>query len=299
MKNILIVGGTGFLGTALSKYLLQSGYSIKILTRRSTEDFHVQWDGKNLGDWIEQLKWADVIINLSGRSVDCRYTPGNKQQIRYSRIETTHLLAKAMRLSSHPPTTWLNASSATIYMHAETIPQNEISGILGDDFSMNVCKDWEQAFFNFDSKTVRQVALRTSIVLGNEGGAFPKFKLITRLGFGGKIGRGNQMVSWLHIEDFCNMIDFIINNKTIHGPVNLTSPGPLQQSDFQKILRAKLNVPIGIDLSTAILELGAIIGRTETELLLKSRYVIPHKLLRSGYTFLYPDLHSALATLVP
>lgn len=296
--KILIAAGTGFLGKSLEVYFTEKGHEVMILSRSPLRSNEYRWDGKSLGEWKDLLESTDVLINLAGKSVDCRYTDKNKQEIYDSRINSTKILQKAVDQCSHKPKVWLNASSATIYIHSETHLNTEENGIIGDDFSMNICKSWEKEFFKKETENVRKVALRTSIVLGNNGGAFPKLKMITRLGLGGKQGRGNQMVSWIHIEDFCSAIEFIIENGIIAGPLNVTSPQPLPNEVFMKKLRKAMRIPLGLNASVWQLELISLLLRTETELLLKSRNVYPQKLMESGFKFLYPDAERVFGDLV-
>jgi len=295
--NILIAGGSGFLGQELSLYFKNNGHNLKVLSRNPKHENELFWDGKTVGKWTTALEAADVLINLSGKSVDCRYTEQNKKEILQSRIESTTALVQAMQKVGNPPVLFINASSATIYVHAEETPQTERNGIVGDDFSMNVCKKWEHVFFETELIKTRQVSIRTSIVLSNAGGAFPKLKTITKLGLGGTQGKGNQKVSWIHIEDFCRAMEFVITNQHIEGAVNVTSPNPITNFSFMKILRKKLNALFGIPTPVFLLELGSWLIRTESELLLKSRWVIPERLINNGFQFKYPKLSLALGNL--
>lgn len=296
MKKIIIAGGTGFLGVALRKHFEKQGIVVITLSRKRTLNT-TYWNGKDLADWKSHLEEADVLINLAGKSVDCRYSPANKQAILSSRIDSTRVLNEAVAQCKTPPKVFLNASSATIYVHSETQWNTEENGVIGDDFSMNIAKSWEQEFFSTQPDGVRKVALRTSIVLGNDGGALPKMKIITKLGMGGKQGRGNQFVSWIHITDFCSALDFVIHGE-LSGPVNITAPQPLRNKVFTTQLRISMNIPFGISQPTWLLELGAAIIGTETELLLKSRNVYPQRLVDAGFTFNYPTVERCLADLI-
>ncbi len=297
MKKITIAGGTGFLGKALENFFYQKGYQISILTRSPKKENHFKWDAKNIGDWISEIETSDVLINLTGKCVDCRYTEKNKREIINSRVESTRILNKAIQQIKSPPAVFLNASSGTIYVHAETQKMTEDNGIIGDDFSMNVCKAWEKEFFSVQQNAVRKVALRTSIVLGKNGGAFPKLKMITRLGLGGHQGNGQQNVTWIHEEDFCEAVDFIIQDKTIEGPINIASPNPVSNYTLMKKVRDRFKIPFGIPQPAALLEIGAKIIGTETELLLKSRNYIPKRLMEKGFTFKFNVLEEALRVL--
>lgn len=296
--KIIIAGGAGFLGQALEYYFQKKGHEIKILTRNLKHENDIYWDGRLIGKWKNELENADVLINLAGKSVDCRYTEKNKNEILSSRIESTNILQKALDQCQNPPKIWLNASSATIYVHSETNLNTEDNGIIGDDFSMNICKQWEAEFFNTENKNIRKVALRTSIVLGKKGGAFPKLLQITKLGLGGIQGKGYQMVSWIHVDDFCRAVEFVINNENLQNAVNITAPNPLSNFEMMKTLRAKIKMPVGIASPIWLLEIASILMRTETELLLKSRNVYPQKLINSGFTFNSANFETALETLI-
>lgn len=297
VENILIAGGTGFLGRALQSYFNSKGHQVKLLTRKPKKQDEIYWDAKHIGEWISEIEWSTVLINLTGKSVDCRYTAKNKAVIFSSRLESTAILSEAVRKAENPPHTWLNAASATIYVHADKEKMTEDNGVIGDDFSMRVCKAWEGEFFKEELETTRRVALRTSIVLGKNGGAYPKMKRLAQLGMGGKQGRGKQFISWIHIEDFCRSVDFIIAKPSIVGPINIVAPHAEQNKIFMQKLRKALAIPVGISQPSWLLELGAALIGTETELLLKSRYVHPDYLERTGFKFKFPDLETTFELL--
>jgi hypothetical protein len=296
--NILIAGGSGFLGSELTKFFTDRDHLVKILTRNPHNKNQLKWDGKTKGDWVKEIDRADVIINMAGKSVDCRYTDRNKSEILDSRIDSTSILNEAVSKASKKPFLWINSSSATTYIHSEITLMTEKDGVIGNDFSMNVCKKWEEEFFSKEIEGVRKVATRTSIVLGNEGGAFPKMKAITKLGLGGKHGNGQQKMSWIHINDFCKAIEFLINTNQISGPVNITAPNPIPNTKFMEQIRSSLNVPVGINQPKFLLEIGAFFLRTETELLLKSRNVYPEVLINSGFKFDFKEVGIALHDLI-
>ena len=291
--KIVIAGGTGFLGKALEHYFSGQGADVFIFTRNPVAGNQIKWDGHTLGDWKDSLENADVLINLAGKSVDCRYNAKNKNEILHSRIDSTTVLQKAMSLAKHPPRLWLNSSSATIYVPAYRIPMTEDGGITGDDFSMSVCKAWEKEFFFIEQPGIRKVALRSSIVLGNEGGGFPKLKAVSKCGLGGKQGNGRQYVSWIHIHDFCRAIDYIINNEDLHGCINVVSPCPVINKTFMHLLAQYTRPFLRLPSPVWLLAIGAFIIRTETELILKSRRVVPKILLQHGFKFEFPVLELA------
>ncbi|MBQ0153118.1 MAG: TIGR01777 family oxidoreductase [Chryseobacterium sp.] len=296
--KIIIAGGTGFLGESLQHFFEAEKHEVFILTRHPKSPNEIFWDAKNIGEWSQTLENADVLIYLAGKSVDCRYTEKNKTEIYSSRIPSTQILQNAINLCKIKPKLWLNASSATIYIHSETQQNTEENGIIGDDFSMNICKSWEAEFFKQKDNFTRKVALRTSIVLGNEGGAFPKLKTVTKWGLGGKQGSGNQMVSWIHIEDFCRAISFIIYDESISGAINITAPNPISNHYLMKELRTKMNRSFGLDAAVWQLEMASIFLNTETELLMKSRNVVPEILIRKGFQFQYYSISSAISQLL-
>lgn len=300
--TLTIAGGTGFLGRVLIDYFTPKTEQIYVLTRKFRPNTaHVKyiiWDGKNQGKWSAIISKTHVLINLSGKSVDCRYTHKNKQAIIQSRVEATRALGTAIMNSTHPPRLWLNSSTATIYKHSLDTPMSEKEGELGHGFSVGVATRWERTFFDFYKKDVRQVALRTAIVLGKKGGALSPLIAISKLGLGGPQGDGKQKVSWLHELDFARSIAHIIEQDNLQGVINLVAPNPVTNTTLMQQLREILKAPFGIPMPKPLLELGAFFMRTETELVLKSRYVMPTKLQESGFTFKFNRLYPALQNLI-
>ncbi len=302
MKKLIIAGGSGYLGTAIAHYFKDQFEEVVTLSRKHKNSIQnlktVIWDAKNVDTWYKEIENADVIINMAGRSVDCRYNEANKNLIMNSRVESTTVLGKAISICKNPPKIWLNSSTATIYRHSLDKEMTEENGDIGSGFSVNVATAWEHAFFSSKTPQMRKVALRTAIVLGKNGGALQPLKRITKLGLGGKQGDGKQKFSWIHEEDFLKSIDFIICNKNIEGPINIVSPTPTTNDHLMKLMRKKLKVTLGVPSPKPILEIGAFIMQTETELLLKSRNVIPKKLTQEGFTFKYNTLNNALENLL-
>ena len=301
MKKLVIAAGTGFLGNVLIEHFKDKFDEIVILTRGKAKTVHhlkyIFWNAKSFSGWENELENATVLINLAGKSVDCRYTNTNKKEIFDSRIDSTKILNQAVLLCKNPPKHFLNASTSTIYRFSLDKQMNEIDGEIGSDFSMDIAKSWENAFFETSTPNTLKTALRTSIVLGKNGGAFLPLKLLTKFGFGGKQGLGNQFISWIHEIDFARAIEFIIENKII-GIVNIVSTKPITNVLFMSALRKEMGMPFGVSITAILLEIGSFFIRTETELVLKSRNVIPQKLLENGFKFQYDSIEKTFKNLL-
>jgi uncharacterized protein (TIGR01777 family) len=301
MKRIVITAANGFLGDNLCMYFAKS-YEVIALVRtllpNKVNITYVQWDGKTLGDWKSYFEGAHALINLAGKSVDCRYHEENKRLILKSRLESTRVLGEAIESCKVKPTIWINSASATIYAHSLENANSESKHVIGSGFSVDVCKQWEKSFFEFIDDDVRQVALRTTIVLGEDGGAFPVMKKMVKFLLGGKQGKGNQMISWIHIDDFNKAVDHVVSHKEIEGVINIGSPNPIRNEAFMKKLRSACKRPFGLPAPKWLLKFGARIIKTETELILKSRFIQPEKLIESGFEFSYPTIDSAMSDLV-
>ncbi|MBL7811869.1 MAG: TIGR01777 family oxidoreductase [Bacteroidetes bacterium] len=298
MKKAVVAGGTGFMGNALVHWLAEKGWEVTVLTRqqRAAEPGirYVHWDARTTGPWEAELESSQVLINLCGRTVDCRYNAKNRAEIYASRLDSTRALGEALDRCTGKPAVWLNAASATIYRHAEDRRQDEATGEYGSGFSVDVCKQWEAAFFSNSTLGIRQVALRTAIVIGEGGGVMKPLSRLVKTGLGGKMGSGKQMFSWIHIHDFCRAVEFIIANDALEGPVNLSAPGAVTNESCMQNLRQKAGIPFGLPLSEPLLELGARLLRTETELVLKSRWVWPGRLLDAGFEFQYGNIQTLM-----
>jgi uncharacterized protein (TIGR01777 family) len=301
MNKLIIAAGTGFLGEVLINHFKDKFREIVILTRgKSKTDQnikYVNWNAKTFSGWETELENAEVLINLAGKSVDCRYTEKNKKEILLSRIQSTKILNKAILNCKNPPKHWLNSSTSTIYRFSLEKQMDEIYGEIGNDFSMNVAQSWEKAFFKIETPNTLKTSLRTSIVLGKNGGAFIPLKTLTKIGLGGKQGKGNQFISWIHEDDFANAVDFIIQ-KEMTGVVNVVSPEPISNAYFMKKLQNAVGIPFGIPISAFLLKIGSFIIRTETELVFKSRNVIPKRLLENGFKFKFVNIDTAFQNLV-
>ena len=292
-KIIVIAGGTGFVGKYLTKQFGNLGYQVIIISRQKE---NIQWHDTT--GIINALENSEMLINLAGKSVDCRYNEKNKTEILKSRTETTKTLGEAILNCNKPPELWINSSTATIYRHAEDKPMTESAGEIGKGFSVAVATNWEKSFFSFHPPNTRQVALRMAIVLGKDGGVMKPFINLVRFGLGGIQGSGKQMFSWIHIEDLFNIILFFQSHKELKGVFNCSAPNPIDNKTLMKTFRKVMKVKIGLPSPAWLLEIGAVIIKTETELILKSRWVVPEKLLESGYAFKYPTLEMAISNIL-
>jgi uncharacterized protein len=291
LKKIVITGGNGFLGKSLTQYFSDIADKVVVVSRKpvptSSKVEWLKWGGKALGPWCTALERADAVINLAGKNVNCRYTAKNKKEILDSRLDSTRVIGEAVLRCKLPPKAWLNSSSATIYVDSRDRLMTEANGEIGDDFSMTVCKMWESTFNSFITPNTRKIALRTSIVLGLEGAALPALINLVKFGLGGHQGDGMQYCSWIHINDFCRAVEWLVRNESANGQYNVTAPEPLPNKKFMNLLRQTFGLPFGLPSPAWLLELGAVVIRTETELVLKSRKVYPKRLLDEGFVFEY------------
>jgi uncharacterized protein len=292
-KKIVLAGGTGYIGNYLAEQFTKAGREVVVISRQKNT---VQWSDTDA--IIRALDGSEMLINLAGKSVNCRYTEENKKAILLSRTETTRALGNAVLQCKNPPALWINSSTATIYRHAEDRAMTESTGEIGSGFSVSVAKGWEESFFSFSLPQTRQVALRIAIVLGEDGGVMEPFKNLVRFGLGGKQGSGKQMFSWIHIEDLYRIIEFVQSKKELSGAINCSSPNPVTNQALMATLRHVMQVKMGIPSPTWLLKLGALIIGTETELILKSRWVLPERLEGEGFVFKFPQLQGALENIL-
>lgn len=292
--KIVILGGSGQVGQLLARAFQDDGHDVVILTRRVAPTLTgrpVSWDARTLGDWTAELEAADVVINLAGKSVNCRYTAKNREEITRSRVDSTKAIGQAIGQAQRPPRLWLQAATATIYSHRYDEANDEASGILGGNeenvpetwrFSIGVAKVWESAFNEAPPLPLtRKVLLRSALILSpNRGGIFDVLLGLVRHGLGGRVGDGRQYVSWIHGADFIRAIYWLIAHEHLEGAVNLASPNPVPNAQFMRALREAWGARVGLPASKWMLEIATFFMRTETELVLKSRRVIPGRLLQ-------------------
>lgn len=307
--KIVLAGGSGQVGSVLRRAFEARGDSVVVLSRATSDDGSlVAWDGKTLGAWAEVVDGADVVINLAGRSVDCRYTEANLRAMMDSRVDSTRVVGEAIARAARPPRTWLQMSTATIYAHRFDAPNDEATGLVGGDEpdapaywarSIAIAKAWEETLVRAPTPRTRKVAMRAAMVMSpDRGGIFDVLYRMTRAGLGGPIAGGAQFVSFIHDVDLVRAVDWIVRHDELDGPVNLASPEPLPQRDFMAALREASGVRLGLPATKWMAEIGAFVLRTDTELLLKSRRVVPGRLLASGFEFTQPCWKDAARDLV-
>jgi len=308
--RIVLPGGSGQVGTIVARYFQSQGHDVVVFARNVTRAPWriVSWDGTTLDRWTEELENADLVLNLAGRNVNCRYHESNRREIKESRTRTTHVLGEAISQLNHLPKIWMNASTATIYRHALDRPMDEATGEIGGNepsvpatwrFSIDVATSWENEFFAAKTPATRKIALRSAMVMSpDRDGIFDTLLRLVRLGLGGASGSGKQYVSWIHGQDFLHSIQYLMDHEDLDGAINIASPNPLPNAEFMADLRKAWGARIGLPATAWMLELGAIFLRTETELILKSRRVIPGRLLSHGFQFAFPTWNIAARDLV-
>jgi uncharacterized protein len=299
--KIIIPGGSGQVGTILARAFQADGHEVVVLSRKveKAEWRVLHWDAETIGDWALEFENADAVINLAGRSVNCRYNAENRRQIMGSRVNSTKIVGEAISNCKNPPKVWLQSSTATIYAHRFDAPNDDINGIIGGGeidapdtwkFSIEVAKAWEKAANDADTPKTRKVLLRSAVTMSPDcDGVFDVTLGLVKKGLGGTAGEGKQYISWIHEVDFIRAIYWLIEREELSGAINLASPNPLPNRGFMKIFRESYGTKIGLPATKLMLEIGAIFLRTETELILKSRRVVPNLLLKSGFEFQFAD----------
>ncbi|MEE1821944.1 TIGR01777 family oxidoreductase [Streptomyces sp. BE20] len=305
--KIVIPGGTGQVGRILDRALTAEGHEVLVLTRQPRRDREIYWDGRTLGRWTEVIDGADAVVNLAGRSVNCRYTEQNQRDMMDSRVHSTRTVGRAVAGARRPPRVWLQMSTATIYPHTYGAPHDEAGPLGGGepgaprswDRSVQIARAWEREQTDAATPATRRVALRCAMVMSpDRGGAFEQLVRLARTGFGGPIDGGTQYMSWIHDRDLVRAVRFLIERDDLEGPVNLAAPAPLSQRAFMRALRRAKGVPIGLPATRWMAEVGAFALRSDTELLLKSRAVVPGRLLDAGFGFEHPHWSAAAGDLV-
>ena len=308
--KIVIPGGAGQIGTVLARAFHARGDDVVVLTRhvRPRPWRTVRWNGETIGAWAAELDGCDVVINLAGRSVNCRYTSAHRLEMLQSRVLSTRVVGQAIAASRRPPRVWLQAGTATIYAHRYDAPNDERTGVIGGTepdvpedwrFSIDVARAWEDTFAAARTDGTRKVLMRSAMTMTlDAGGVFDTLLGLVRHGLGGPIGDGRQFVSWIHGDDFVSAVEWLIAHEDVSGVMNLASPNPLPNADFMRALREAWGTSVGVPVSSWILELGTIVMRTESGLILKSRRVVPGRLLERGFVFQHPSWPAAAHDLV-
>ncbi|GGV25752.1 NAD-dependent epimerase [Streptomyces longisporoflavus] len=306
--KVVLAGGTGQVGAVLERAMTAAGHDVVVLTRNPVRARQVAWDGRTPGPWTAEIDGSDVVVNLAGRSVSCRYTEANLRDMMDSRVQSAEAVGAAIAAAAKPPALWLQMSTATIYAHRYDAPHDEATGVIGGsetgvpdywEYSVRIARNWEQAQQEAATPHTRKVALRAAMVMSpDRGGVFDVLLKMVRLGLGGPVAGGAQYLSWIHDRDFVRAVDFLIARDDIEGPVNLAAPGPLPHRAFMRELRAAAGVKVGLPATKWMAEIGAFALRTDTELLLKSRRVVPGRLLDAGFDFEHPAWPDAAADLV-
>jgi uncharacterized protein (TIGR01777 family) len=300
--KIIIAGGSGFVGQALTTALLARGYDVVILTRqppqRADGATEVQWNGKDAGEWVTKLEGAEAVINLTGKSVNSRHTPAIKREILDSRVNSVRALGHAVEAASIPPKAFIQASGIGVYQDRGDAWSDE-SASHGSDFMAQVCEQWEGAFNGIDAPNTRKVILRLGVVMGPNGGFLKLLGKLTRWFLGGHVGSGRQFISWIHIDDLTRMFLRAIEDNSIAGVFNATAPNPVRNSEFMRELRRALHRPWSPPVPVFAARIGSAVMGTEAELALVSQRCTPKRFLESGFQFHFPELRPALNNLYP
>jgi uncharacterized protein (TIGR01777 family) len=301
--KVVLAGGSGHVGAVLLRHFRDRGDEAVVLTRKSPRAGEVGWDGKTLGAWAAEIDGADIVVNLAGRSVNCHYSAANLQEMLDSRVDSTRLIGHAISEAKAPPRVWLQASTATIYAHRLDAANDELSGIIGGDepdapykwnASIAIAKAWEKALFEAETPLTRKVAMRSAMTMSPDSGSvFRVLASLSRVGLGGRLGSGRQYVSWVHERDFSRAVQFLVEHLELDGPVNICSPNPLPQEDFARILRTAVGARLALPAPDWLVKVGTWLKRTESELVLKSRRVVPTRLLEAGFSFEFSNWEDA------
>ncbi|MFN6962677.1 MAG: TIGR01777 family oxidoreductase [Pyrinomonadaceae bacterium] len=304
--KIVIPGGSGQVGRVLARAFQAYGHDVAVLSRgiNNSKPWRVvAWDGKSIGEWAAEIDGADVVINLAGRSVNCRYNEKNRREMMDSRVDSTRVVGEAIARAERPPRVWLQASTATIYAHRFDAANDDVTGIIGGSepdapdtwrFSIDVATSWERAANEADTPHTRKVLMRSAMIMSpDRGGIFDTLLSLVRVGLGGTAASGRQFISWIHDLDFIRAVYWLIEHEELSGPINLASPRPLPNREFMRVLREAYGMPFGLPAFEWQLAIGAFLMRTETELILKSRRVVPKLLTDSGFEFEFPEWKAA------
>ena len=304
MKKLVIAGGSGFIGKALTKFFTEKNYEVVILSRAENQSVYnnlrfVKWNAKTVEPlWQQELEGAEAVINLCGKSINCRFTTANKKELLSSRIDSTIAIGNAISMCKNPPKVWFNSSSIAVYKYSETILHDEFSKQFNHDFLSILTEQWEKAVLQFLLPNTRKILMRTSLVMAKNDGVFLRLKRLTQFCLGGKQGSGSQLTSWIHVNDFCRIVYHLLENKNANGVYNFCAPHPIANKNLMKIIQQKLKITIALPAFEWMINLGAILIGTEPNLILQSSNVISKQLMDEGFQFQYPDFKVAIAPLL-
>ncbi len=303
MKKLIIAGGSGLIGKALTKFFTEKNYEVVILSRAENQSAYdnirfVKWNGKTVEPlWQQELEGAEAVINLCGKSINCRFTATNKKELLLSRIDSTKAIGTAISICKNPPKVWFNSSSIAIYKYSETILHDEFSTQFNQDFLSEITHQWENAVHQFLLSNTRKIVMRTSLVMAKNDGVFLRLKRLTQFGLGGKQGSGSQLISWIHVNDFCKIIEYLLENKNANGVYNFCAPHPIANKNLMKTIQQKLKMPIALPAFEWMIKLGALLIGMEPDLILQSSNVASKRLMDAGFEFIYHDFKSAINVL--
>jgi len=300
--RIVLAGGSGFIGQSLSSFLLSKNYEVIVLTRAESHHrgavHNVQWDGKTLDDWLEFANSAFAVVNLTGRSINCRHTPEHRREIIDSRVDSVRVLGQAIARCAQPPKVSVQIAAVGIYGDKGERICDETTAP-GDDFVTKVCEKWETAFESVKAPATRKVLLRLGVVLGPNGGFLGLLGRLTRWFLGGQVGNGRQYLSWIHIADLSRMVLASIENQELTGVFNATSPNPVTNAEFMRELRRALHRPWSPPVPEFAARIGSWLMRTEADLALVSQRCVPKRFQENGFNFEFPTLRQALTNIFP
>ncbi len=299
-QRVVIAGGSGFIGRHLSQRLVSAGYDVVILSRFAKSAGvvrSVEWDGKTLGPWATEIDGAFAVINLAGKSINCRHTNNNRREILRSRVDSVRVLGQAASRAPTPPSVLVQTSAVGIYGNAGSRICSE-SSPHGIDYVAQVCDQWEGAFEAIDVAALRKVILRLGIVLGSDGGFLQVMARITRFFVGGQAGDGRQFISWVHMNDLCGMFLASIEYPEVTGVYNACAPDPVMNRDFMRTLRDVLNRPWSPPVPPIAVRLGSWLMGSEGKLALMGQRVLPEHFLKQDFPFEFPTLRPALQDLL-
>ena len=304
MKKLIIAGGSGFIGKALTKFFTEKNCEVVILSRVENQSTYsnirfVKWNGKTVEPlWQQEIEGAEAVINLCGKSINCRFTEANKKELQSSRIDSTNAIGTAISLCKNPPKVWFNSSSIAIYKYSETILHDEFSKQFNHDFLATLTEQWEKSVEQFSLSNTRKILMRTSLVMAKNDGVFLRLKRLTQFGLGGKQGPGTQMISWINITDFCRIVEHLLENKNANGIYNFCAPQPIANKNLMKIIQQKMRIPIALPAFEWMIKLGAILIGTEPDLILESSNVISKHLSDEGFKFGYEKIEEAISNCI-